>query len=211
MEPVPEEGLVGDTGAYGGSRLSNAELETPPAALAYDGRGVPFTHAELAGELGLDDRQIVEAITAQAAWTEELLARLVRAPTTLGNEETGQEVVREALKELGLVPVDVPMDADALRSHPAHSPFDWDVAGKSNVVATWGAGSDPDGRSLILNGHIDVVSPEPRSQWGERDPFSGERVDGWVYGRGAADMKCGLAAILGAVRGLRSLGLSPHG
>ena len=34
--------------------------------------------------------------------------------------------------------------------------------------------------------------------------------EGWLYGRGAADMKCGLAAILGAVRGLRRLGLEPH-
>src|SRR4029077_6767798 len=33
---------------------------------------------------------------------------------------------------------------------------------------------------------------------------------GWLYGRGAADMKCGLAAILGAIRGLRELGLTPH-
>ena len=55
------------------------------------------------------------------------LARLVDQPTTLGHEEGGQEVVREALRELGLEPVDVPMDADALRANPVHSPFDWDV------------------------------------------------------------------------------------
>ena len=47
------------------------------------------------------------------------------------------------------------------------------------------------GRSLILNGHIDVVSPEPLSQWGDREPFGAEREDGWLHGRGAADMKCG--------------------
>jgi len=52
-----------------------------------------------------------------------------------------------------------------------------------------------------------VVSPEPMDQW-PRDPFGAELTDGWMYGRGAADMKCGLAAILGALRGLRELGLT---
>ena len=66
------------------------------------------------------------------------------------------------------------------------------------------------GRSLILNGHIDVVSPEPTAQWGDVDPFGAHREDGWMVGRGAADMKCGLAAILGAVKGLRALGLVPQ-
>ena len=83
------------------------------------------------------------------------------------------------------------------------------MSGKYNVVATWGPDARLDGRSLILNGHIDVVSPEPRSQW-PRDPFGAVQDDGWLYGRGAADMKCGMAAMLGAVRGIRGLGLAPH-
>lgn len=140
----------------------------------------------------------------------DLLSRLVQAPTILGDEEPGQQLVEEALREMGLDPVDVPMDAEALHAHPLAAPFDWDVEGKRNVVATWEPSVPADGRSLILNGHIDVVSPEPRSQWGDRDPFSGHQEDGWLYGRGAADMKCGLVAILGAVKALRALDLSPH-
>jgi acetylornithine deacetylase len=99
------------------------------------------------------------------------------------------------------------MDADAIRAHPGHSPFDWDVTGKGNVVATWSSEA-VGGRSLILNGHVDVVSPEPRSAW-TRDPFRSSVEEGWLYGGGAADMKCGTAAILGAVRGLMQLGLAP--
>jgi acetylornithine deacetylase len=205
MQPVHEDAL---SGSYGGSRLTSDE--TPPDLLAFDGRG------ELAHELGTEaagpqDAQILEAIGEEVGWMTDVLQQLVRADTTLGREESGQEIVRDVFRELGLDAVDVLMDEDALRAHPIASPFDWDTDGKANVVATWGPAPAPanGGRSLILNGHIDVVSPEPISQWGDRDPFGGDHEDGWVYGRGSADMKCGLAAIFGAVRGLRRLGLSP--
>ncbi len=112
-----------------------------------------------------EDGLIAEAIAAEADWMQEILARLVEKPTTLGNEEPGQAVMREAIREIGLEPVDVPMDAAALREHPLGSPFDWDVDGKANVVSRWATGGREGGSSLILNGHIDVVSPEPLSQW----------------------------------------------
>jgi acetylornithine deacetylase len=166
----------------------------------------------------LTDAAILEAIAAEGAAMTALLERLVAAPTTLGHEEAGQVVMEAAFRELGLEPVDVPMDAAALRAHPGHSPFSWDVAGKRNVVATWGpvardpAPSDPAAgraaRSLILNGHIDVVSPAPLERW-TRAPFEPVREGDWLYGRGCSDMKCGLAAIVGAVAGLRRLGLAP--
>lgn len=205
MEPPPEDLSAG---AYGGSRLTT-DLDAPPP-LAYDGRGDAATQAVLPDTFAAEDAGIIDAIAEETGWMTDVLASLVRAPTTLGNEEAGQQIVREVLRDLGLEPVDVPMDAAALRAHPHAAPFDWEVDGKTNVVATWMPAAGRQGRSLILNGHIDVVSPEPLSQWGGREPFGGDREDGWLYGRGAADMKCGLAAIFGAVRGLRKLGLSPH-
>jgi len=209
MEPVADEEL--STGAYGGSRPRGADLETPPAH-AHDGVGRAISLPELE-ELAPEERGILEAIAAESDWMTLVLGDLIRAPSVLGNEEVGQEVVRRALRELRLDPVEVAMDAEQIRAHPGHSPFDWDVSGKRNVVATWFPGESPDGsgrwRSLILNGHVDVVSAEPRSQW-PRDPFGAEMHDGWIYGRGAADMKCGIASILGAVRGLRALGLHPR-
>jgi acetylornithine deacetylase len=205
MQPVPDEA---PTGSYGGSRLTSDQAQ--PDLLAFDGRG------ELAHEgvqaPGREESRILDAIADEAPWMTDVLQRLVRADTTLGNEESGQAIVREVLRELDLDPVDVRMDEQALRAHPLASPFDWETEGKANVVATWApreGGSLNGGRSLILNGHIDVVSPEPLSQWGDRDPFGGDREHDWVYGRGSADMKCGLAAIFGAVRALRRLGLTP--
>jgi acetylornithine deacetylase len=155
------------------------------------------------------DGEILAAVAADAPVMTDLLAELVAAPTLLGDEAPGQAVMRRAFAGLGLEPFEVPLDAAALERHPAGAPFGWDVAGKANVLATWEPNGPADGRSLILNGHIDVVSPQPRSQW-DRDPFTAHVEGDWLYGRGAADMKCGLASILGAVRGLRELGLTPR-
>lgn len=204
MEPLPDEA---PPGAYGGSRLTT-DVE-PPDAHAFAGRG-ELAPAEPSEDVGSLDGEILAAIAEQADWMTDLLSELVRAPTTLGNEEPGQVVVEAALAEIGLEPVDVPMDGERLRAHPLAAPFDWDVAGKRNVVSTWGPRDGEPGRSLILNGHIDIVSPEPTTHWGDVDPFGAHREDGWMVGRGAADMKCGIAAILGAVKGLRSLGLAPR-
>ena len=92
--------------------------------------------------VAVEDAEIARAVAAQAPAMEELLVRLVEAPTLLGNEEPGQKVMEDAFRGLGLEPVDVPMDADALRAHPSASPFSWDVSGKRNVVATWPAGGE---------------------------------------------------------------------
>src|SRR3954464_986373 len=124
------------------------------------------------------DEQILDAVAEGGAEMEALLADLVRAQPLFGAEAEGQDVMRRAFAGLGLEPVDVPLDAAALRAgrvagppaaaalraSPAASPFSWDVAGKANVVARWPAAGDG-GRSLILNGHVDVVSAAPARLW----------------------------------------------
>ena len=154
------------------------------------------------------DDELTAAVAAEAEAMEALLVRLVEAPTTLGNEEPGQVIMAEAFRAAGLEPVDMPLDEEALRTHPLAAPFSWDVTRKRNVVATWtGAG---EGRSLVLNGHVDIVPPAAESLW-SGSPFAARRDGEWLLGCGAGDMKAGLAAIVGAVRGLRRLGLAPQG
>src|SRR5512132_3520076 len=155
------------------------------------------------------DDQILSAVASERPAMEELLEHLVEAPTLLGHEMAGQAVMRRAFEETGLEPLEVPLDAAALRGHPGASPFSWDVSDKANVVARWPPGEPADGRSLILNGHIDVVSPEPSAMWSS-PPFVPRREGDWLYGRGAGDMKAGLVAMVGAVRGLKGLGLAPR-
>jgi acetylornithine deacetylase len=58
----------------------------------------------------------------------------------------------------------------------------------------------------LFNGHLDVVSPEPLSSW-HVDPFTPYEKDGWLYGRGAGDMKGGIAAMTYALRAVEKAGL----
>lgn len=151
---------------------------------------------------------ILSAVTVEQPAIESLLEELVSAPTLLGHEQSGQAIMRAAFSDLELEPRDVALDAQALRAHPGAAPFSWEISGKANVVARWGPVEPRGGRSLILNGHIDVVSPEPSDMWSS-PPFIARREGEWLCGRGAGDMKAGLAAMVGAVRGLRRLGLEP--
>ncbi len=71
--------------------------------------------------------------------------------------------------------------------------------GRPNVVAVVEGGAP--GPTLCFEGHTDVVTAGDPTEW-ERAPFGGEIADGRLYGRGAADMKGGLAAMLHAARAL---------
>jgi len=67
-----------------------------------------------------------------------------------------------------------------------------------------------EGRSLILNGHYDVVQPGNESAW-EHNPFDANILDDRIIGRGACDMKGGLAAMLFAVKAIRESGIRLKG
>jgi acetylornithine deacetylase len=75
--------------------------------------------------------------------------------------------------------------------------------GRPQMAARFAGGGE--GRALLLNGHIDVVTVEPRDRW-TSDPFRAEVRDGNLYGRGACDMKGGIAAMVLAAETLASLG-----
>jgi succinyl-diaminopimelate desuccinylase len=76
------------------------------------------------------------------------------------------------------------------------------LPGRPSVAAVLpGAG---DGPRLVLNGHMDTVSPGEAERW-STDPFGGELRDGAVWGRGATDMKGGLACQLAVAQALGAL------
>jgi len=78
--------------------------------------------------------------------------------------------------------------------------------GRPNVIATVEGGLP--GPTLLLEGHTDVVTEGDPAEW-SYDPFGGEIVDGRLHGRGAADMKAGVAAMLYAAAALAAAGPFP--
>jgi acetylornithine deacetylase len=87
-------------------------------------------------------------------------------------------------------------------------PFELDFDGRPQLLARFpGVGG---GRSLLLNGHIDVVSGEPKGRW-TSDPNTPVVRGGNLYGRGACDMKGGVAAMVLAAETLARLGIRLDG
>ena len=137
-----------------------------------------------------------------------LLTDLVREPSLLGHEAGAQAVVKTVFHDLGLAVHEFTIDEDKLRRHPGYSPSIISYEGRPNVVGTHRPVGPATGKSLILNGHIDVVPVGAQALW-SHPPFSAHVEGDRLYGRGAADMKAGIVAFTMAFKALRTLGLEP--
>jgi acetylornithine deacetylase len=146
-----------------------------------------------------------------ANWKREIefLRGLVTRRSTLGDEALVQRFVAAELGELGLEVDTWDIDAASLARLPGYGPVEWSFAGRPNVGARW-CGAGGGGRSLVLQGHIDVVPATPEHHW-THDPWGAEVAEGRMWGRGAADMKAGVAAMVYAVRALRDAGVQLRG
>jgi acetylornithine deacetylase len=166
---------------------------------------MPLTDAE---------QRVCEAIDAGRDELVGLAGALIEFDTTARqvgeqcrDEAALQGYLAERLDAAG-ASVDVwEPDASALAGMPLVPPG-LSFEGRPQLIARIrGRGG---GRSLVFNGHIDVVSAEPRSEWAS-DPFVASVREGRLYGRGACDMKGGIAAMVFAVETLSSLGISLDG
>ncbi|TRD15991.1 ArgE/DapE family deacylase [Palleronia caenipelagi] len=137
------------------------------------------------------------------------LAALTAFRSTRGNEQAAQDFMAEALVARGYEVDRWQIDLDEIRHLPGFSPVAEPYDDAVNVVGTHRAKAGG-GRSLILNGHIDVVPAGPEEMW-DSPPFEPRVADGWLYGRGAGDMKAGLVSNLFALDALRACGLAPCG
>lgn len=169
----------------------------------------------------------------------EEFKKFLRVPSLTGEEGPGQELVAEKLRSFGVEPRLWEPDVQKLfDQYPriAQYPTSWqpelDLAlrfpdhctweqlqnsgladrlsyrGRPNVVGTLpGTGG---GRSLLLNGHVDVVTTGDEAKW-SHSPFGAEEVDGRIYGRGASDMKGGLWACITAMEAFARCGVQLRG
>ncbi|PCI54600.1 MAG: acetylornithine deacetylase [Alphaproteobacteria bacterium] len=128
---------------------------------------------------------------------------MVKQYSVLNQEQGVLDVVERHMKELDLPVVRVPIEQDRLSGHPLFAPVDWGYDKKYNLVSPLNPGSQ--GKTLVLNGHLDVVAASPFDMWTQapNDPWI---KDGWLYGRGAGDMQSGVAAMIYAVHALKHAG-----
>jgi acetylornithine deacetylase len=142
-------------------------------------------------------------------WTKAFLrlASENRPPT--GAEAAAQDFIAAECRALDLqVQEFLPTEVPGIQSHRYWLPGRLYPAGRRNVTARWkGSGG---GRSLLLSGHADVAPFEP-DDWKVCRPYEPLVVADRLYGRGAADMKGGMAACFWALRLLKNLGFRPAG
>ena len=121
----------------------------------------------------------------------DFVQQIVRTPSLPDEEHTVQELIASKLKSLE-TEVDVfPCQFEQLKDHPAFCDDGFSPDKRIDVVGRWGGNGN--GRSLILNGHVDVVPTGDETLWDD-SPWSGAVKDGRIYGRGSCDMKAGLSS-----------------
>lgn len=155
--------------------------------------------------LSASEERVVELVASREQELVELLCELIAFDTRThaaaepAREEAAlQEHLARRLEPAGATIELTEPDAAPFHGHPMVPPG-FTFAGRPQLVARFaGAGG---GRSLLLNGHVDVVDVEPRSAWSV-DPFDAVVRDGIVWGRGACDMKGGVAAMVLAAEAL---------
>ncbi len=145
------------------------------------------------------------AFDRQVAFTQDL----VRHPSLRGAEQTVQDFIAQAYRTRGLAVDRWTIDVDAIRHLPGFAPVETSYENAVSVVGAYRPRT-PGGRSLILNGHVDVVPTGPAERW-ERPPFEPVVEGDWLYGRGAGDMKSGHAASLFAFEAVLAAGFRPLG
>lgn len=136
------------------------------------------------------DRDFVVNLTRKLVSFKSINPRFISNPE-ISQETELQIYFEEVMREIGL-------ETERWDAFPRRPNLVGRLAGQGG------------GRSLIFNGHIDVVPPGDEKKW-SRDPWGSDIVDGRLYGRGSYDMKGGVAAFVAATRAICRAGIKLNG
>ena len=152
--------------------------------------------------------EIASAIKKQRDEIVEFIQAAVRLPSLADNEGPVQKLIADKLRSLDLYVERIPVHFEKIKAHPAFCDDGYSPDSRCNILGNWQ--NKKAGKSLILNGHVDVVPTGPPENWNE-SPWSGALIKNRIYGRGSCDMKAGLSAGIFAVEILKKLGFAPNG
>ena len=166
------------------------------------------------------DQKLLAALDERKEQYIDWLCQLVGKDTRVlghgidgGYEENGQAWLEELLQQMGADNIiSDPMDEEVIQEsirlyhegNPGHN-----HENRRNLYATF-KGCDPDGRSLMFNGHMDTMPYGDINRW-THPPIQGTVEDGWIWGLGTTDMKAGLMAAVAAVDLLKTAGINHKG
>ncbi|MBM7551642.1 ArgE/DapE family deacylase [Thalassobacillus pellis] len=151
--------------------------------------------------------KVFEMIDQQ--WEDEItfLKEIVSHKSTLGNEAGVQHHIKSFLDGMGLNTTAFEPDPEKISHYRNFGKTKWSYDGRPVIAGEWKTDGEKIGKSLILQGHIDVVSAEPEELW-DYPPYDPIEVDGKLYGRGMCDMKSGVTAMIFAVKAIKEVGLN---
>lgn len=157
-------------------------------------------------------QKIASTVDASREQLVAFLQRLVQTPSLPGQEQQAQHFVADKLRSLGLSVSVLASEWDDLKDHPAFCDDGVPFRERLNVVGHWAGtarrANTSKARSLILNGHMDVVPTSSETLWSD-SPWSGAIRGGKLYGRGSCDMKAGVTANVFAAQALQAIGFRP--
>jgi len=153
------------------------------------------------------EQQVLAAIDEPGllAALAELVA--VRSLDGTPEEVEAQKLAATIMRRCGLDVQSWEIDLPALYTHPACS---WEVPRQRAIGVVGAIGADRGGRSLIFNGHLDVVPAGDPANW-QFSPWQATIADGRVYGRGSVDMKAGVCCAIFAAKAIHDAGVRLRG
>lgn len=158
-------------------------------------------------------KEMYDYIEAHREEAVAFLQKLLSFDTTFidqgvrGNEGEAQKWLAKQLKEWGFQTSLTEPDNQKMESWPDFN-FGHDYQDRPNLVGILKGNGE--GKSLLFNGHMDTVPLDDLEKW-KYHPLAGRIEDGKLYGRGACDMKAGLAAMILAAKYRKDMGLPQGG
>ncbi len=150
-------------------------------------------------------KSVADGFDDQVAYTQ----KLIRFGGQRGEEAEVQDFVFEQYAKRGWNPYKIDIEEKELSKHIGAGKFSPTHSKAPVVIGKHKPKSQAkDGKSLILNGHLDVVPLGPTDMWAD-DPYSGKIEGDRLYGRGSGDMRAGAAANVWALDALKRIGLQP--
>lgn len=153
---------------------------------------------------------IRDAVHQRQSWAIDVLQQLIAIDSIAPHEKACQLALADLLRQEGLAVKLVPLDDGSLTRTDGYIYSGLPLTDRPNLVTGIGD-CNGNGRSLVLNSHIDTVMWEHTLDKWELHPLSGAIADGKLYGRGSMDAKGQIMAAMVAILALKDLGFQPGG